>query len=98
MLADICCCESKRVCPVLKRKEGKYLLALLFTAVLIMEPSLVRLDCLMMLEGLFIRFDGGTGSEVVLERARMAPFRQFPFGLEPGGRWGGAPHRPTTPA
>ena len=63
-----------------------------------MEPSLVRLDCLMMLEGLFIRFDGGTGSGAVLDLARIAPFRQFPFGLAPGGRWGGAPHRPTTPA
>jgi len=72
--------------------------ARLFTAVLIMEPSLVRLDCLMMLEGLFIRLDGGTGSGAVLARARMPPFRQMPFGLVPGGRWGGAPHRPTTPA
>jgi len=54
----------------------------------------------MMLEGLFIRLDGGTaGSGAVLARARMAPpFRQLPVGLEPGDRWGGAPHRPTTPA
>jgi len=53
----------------------------------------------MMLEGLFIRLDGGTGSGAVLARARMAPpFRQLPIGFEPGDRWGGAPHRPTTPA
>ncbi|KAK2584220.1 hypothetical protein KPH14_006638 [Odynerus spinipes] len=71
---------------------------LLFTAVLIMEPSFVRLDCLMILDGLFIRLEGGTGSGAVLVRARIAPFRQFPFGFELGDRWGGAPHRPTTPA
>lgn len=80
------------------KKKKRNSPTLLFTAVLIMEPSLVRLDCLMMLEGLFIRFDGGTGSGAVLDLARIAPFRQFPFGLAPGGRWGGAPHRPTTPA
>lgn len=61
--------------------------ARLLTAVLIIEPSFVRLDCLMMLEGLFIRLDGGTEIGAVLARARMAlPFRQLPFGLEPGDR------------
>jgi len=73
--------------------------ARLLTAVLIIEPSFVRLDCLMMLEGLFIRLDGGTGSGAVLTRARIAPpFRQLPFGPESEGCWGGAPHRPTTSA
>lgn len=41
----------------------------------------------MILEGLFIRLDGGIGIGAVLARARMAlPFRQLPFGLEPGDR------------
>ena len=84
----------------------------LLTAVLIMEPSLVRLDCLIMLAGLFIGLVDiccccckvcccccwATAAVETPFRQESVPVVVVVVGLGLGARWCVAPHRPTTPA